>query len=254
MVMQTTGAGKLQIRIYETRDAMGKAAAEHVTERINNVLKTQKRANIIFAAAPSQNEFLAHLTASKEIDWSRIVGLHMDEYVHLPRESGQLFSQYLARHLLSKVMMAKFYIINAEAGDPEAECERYAELLRTFPPDIVCMGIGENGHIAFNDPPVADFADPKTVKIVELDEPCRRQQVNDGCFPTIEDVPKTAMTLTIPALMAAQYLSIVVPSARKAEAVRNTVHAPMTHAVPSTVLRTHHNATLFLDSASASLL
>lgn len=251
---RTAIADRLQISIYDSRDAMGKAAADHVVDRINKILAVREKVVMIFAAAPSQDEFLTHLTASKNVDWSRVVGLHMDEYIHLPRESGQLFSQYLARHLLSKVMMAKFHIINAQAPDPESECNRYADLLRSFPPDIVCMGIGENGHIAFNDPPVADFADPKSVKIVELDEPCRQQQVNDGCFPTIDKVPAIATTLTIPALMSAQFLSVVVPSSRKAQAVRNTVHMPMSHAVPSTILRTHQNATLFLDTDSASLL
>jgi glucosamine-6-phosphate deaminase len=251
---KTAQAEKLHIRIYESRDAMGQAAARHVIDRIREVLTTRGAVNIIFAAAPSQNEFLANLTASKEIDWSRVVGFHMDEYIHLARESGQLFSQYLARHLLTKVMMKEFYMMNAQAPDPETECDRYAELLKKHPPDIVCMGIGENGHIAFNDPPVADFADPKIVKIAELDEPCRQQQVNDGCFPTLNDVPRHAMTLTIPALMAANHLSIVVPSVRKAEAVYNTVHARMTHAVPSTILRTHGNAILFLDTDSASRL
>ena len=251
---RTATADRLQITIYDSRDAMGKAAADHVVGRVNEILAARQEVNMVFAAAPSQDEFLAHLTASKDIDWSRVIGFHMDEYIHLPRESGQLFSQYLARHLLSRVKMAKFHIINAQAPDPESECHRYAELLKAFPPDIVCMGIGENGHIAFNDPPVADFTDPKLVKIVELDAADRQQQVNDGCFPTIDKVPTIATTLTIPALMSAQFLSVVVPSSRKAQAVRNTVHKPMSHEVPSTILRTHRNATLFLDAGSASLL
>ena len=252
--MQTVVADKLQINVYDTRDTMGKAAADHVVQRINEILAVRQKVNVIFAAAPSQDEFLAHLAASKNVDWSRVVGFHMDEYVHLSRESGQLFSQYLARHLLSKVRMAEFHVINGEAPDPESECSRYARLLGSFPPDIVCMGIGENGHIAFNDPPVADFADPKSVKIVELEAECRQQQVNDGCFPTIDKVPLIATTLTIPMLMSARHLSVVVPSARKAKAVRNTVHMPMSHAVPSTILRNHQNAKMFLDAESASLL
>jgi glucosamine-6-phosphate deaminase len=233
---------------------MGKAAADYTVARINEVLAGRQTVNMIFAAAPSQDEFLAHLTASNQVDWSRVIGFHMDEYIHIDPASGQLFSQYLTRHLISKVPMAEFHVINAQEPDPEAECSRYAELLKTYPPDIVCMGIGENGHIAFNDPRVANFADPKSVKIVDLETASRQQQVNDGCFPTIDKVPLIATTLTIPTLMSAQYLSVVVPSARKAKAVRNTVHMPMSHAVPSTILRTHRNATMFLDTESASLL
>ncbi len=252
--MRTTVAEKLKINIYDTRDTMGKAAADLVVQRINEILAVRKTVNMIFAAAPSQNEFLDHFTASANVDWSRVVGFHMDEYIHLPRESGQLFSQYLDRYLVSKVALAKFYAIDAQASDPEVECTRYAALLKSSPPDIVCMGIGENGHIAFNDPPVADFADPKSVKIVELDAEDRQQQVNDGCFPSIDKVPTIAMTLTIPMLMSGQHLSVVVPSSRKAQAVRNTVHHAIAHAVPSTILRTHRSATLFLDKESASLL
>lgn len=247
-------ARNLRIKIYETRDAMGKAAADYVVDCINEILAVKENVHMIFAAAPSQNEFLSHLTPSNHVDWSRVIGFHMDEYIHLDPKLGQLFSQYLERHLLSRIRMAKFYVINAQAPDPEAECSRYSELLQSFPPDIVCMGIGENGHIAFNDPPVADFTDSRIVKIVDLDETCRQQQVNDGCFPTIDQVPRIAMTLTIPTLMAARHLSVVVPSARKAEAVRNTVHAALSHSVPSTILRTHRNATMFLDSDAASLL
>ncbi len=247
-------AGNLGIKVFETRDAMGSAAAAHVAGLIEELLRQKPAVNMIFAAAPSQDEFLHRLTSSERVDWSRVNGFHMDEYIHLDPALGQLFSQYLSRHLLSRVRMAKFHTIDSQAPDVEVECDRYTRVLQANPPDIVCMGIGENGHIAFNDPPVADFHDSRCMKIVELDEVCRRQQVNDGCFPTIDLVPKIALSLTVPMLMSARYLSVVVPSARKAQAVFNTVHAPLATAVPSTILRTHPNAVMFLDTDAASLL
>ncbi|HTR81347.1 MAG TPA: glucosamine-6-phosphate deaminase [Bacteroidota bacterium] len=246
--------GAANVRIYTTRSEMGKAAAEHVAGLIREVLSKKERANIVFAAAPSQNEFLFHLTNSPGIDWPRVVGFHMDEYIGLPKESDQFFSLYLHNHLFSKVKIGSVQILDAHAKEPKKECHRYAALLKENPTDIVCLGIGENGHIAFNDPPVADFLDKYLVKIIELDEADRRQQVNDGCFPTINDVPPTAFTLTIPALMSATYLSCVVPTERKARAVFNSLTGKVTTKVPGSILRTHPHIELFLDEASASLL
>ena len=138
------------------------------------------------------------------------------------------------------------------AADPQAECQRYAELLSEQPIDIVCMGIGENGHIAFNDPPVADFNDPQKVKVVELEEKCRQQQVNDGCFPTIDDVPKTAISLTIPSLVSANYLCVVVPGPTKTQAVHDTLYGPISTVCPASILRKHDSAVLYLDPAAAA--
>ncbi len=253
-MLSLSNAGLLRVMAYETRDAMGKAAAEHVADLIEEVLRWKPMVSMIFAAAPSQNEFLRHLTSSERVNWGRVIGFHMDEYLHLDPSSGQLFSQYLAEHLVSRVRMAKFHVIDSHAADSGAECERYTNLLKSFLPDIVCMGIGENGHIAFNDPPVANFKDPVSMKVVELDETCRQQQVNDGCFPTLDLVPRNALTLTVPMLMSASYLSVVVPSARKAEAVRKTACAPFAATTPSTILRSHPNAVMFLDMDAASLL
>jgi len=254
MAYQGKSFGSVNVHIYTSRDEMGKAAAGHVVGLIRQVLKEQQTANMVFAAAPSQNEFLSYLTKSSEVDWSRVVGFHMDEYIGLPASSDQFFSLYLQNHLFTKVRMKHVHILDSQAVDPVQECERYAALLRENPTDIVCMGIGENGHIAFNDPPVADFDDKYLVKIVELDEPCRQQQVHDGCFPSLQDVPPRALTLTVPALMSAKYLSVVAPSDRKAKAVRESLLGPVTTNVPASVLRRHDRVSLFIDEHAASLL
>lgn len=252
--MRRISVGNLQVNIYDSRDAMGKAAADHVAELIEGMLASRQTVRMIFAAAPSQNEFLSHLTASDRIEWSRVIAFHMDEYIGLPAESEQLFGKYLKDHLFSKIQMKEVHYLDAVAKNPDQECERYAALLKSHAIDIVCMGIGENGHIAFNDPPVADFNDPYLVKVVELDEQDRQQQVNDGCFATIADVPTHAITLTVPQLMSARCLSIVVPSERKATAVRNSLLGPVTTRVPASILRRHSQAKMFVDEPAASML
>lgn len=254
MSAQLEHFGKLAVRAFDDRESMGKASADHVVKIIQQVLKVKDTVNIIFAAAPSQNEFLDHLVKSRDVDWSRVVGFHMDEYIGLPPTSDQFFGLFLQNHLFSRLSMKAVHLFDSQASDPLMECSRYEALLRLNPPDLACMGIGENAHIAFNDPPVADFNDKRLVKIAELDVPCRQQQVNDGCFPTIADVPPTAFTLTVPALMAATYLSIVVPTVRKAKAIHDTLTAEITTAVPASIMRTHPNSVLFLDSGSATML
>jgi len=178
----------------------------------------------------------------------------MDEYIGLPAGALQLFSVYLDNHLFSKVRFKAVHRIDPAPLGPAGECRRYARLLKEAPVDIVCMGIGENGHIAFNDPPVADFKDPEPVKVVRLDQKCRQQQVNDGAFPAIQFVPEKAISLTVPTLMSARYLSVVVPGPRKAEAVRSALHDEVSTRCPATILRTHRNVALFLDTESASQL
>ena len=178
----------------------------------------------------------------------------MDEYVGLPADHPATFRAYQREHVLSQIQPAAFHGIRGEASDSVEECARYSELLREAPIDLVCLGIGENGHLAFNDPPVADFDDPSCVKPVELDALCRQQQVNDGCFPTLSAVPTTALTLTIPALLSSRAIVGVVPGPRKAEAVRNTLIGPISTACPASILRKHSNAALYLDRDSAALL
>ncbi|WP_208642908.1 glucosamine-6-phosphate deaminase [Rahnella woolbedingensis] len=244
----TTQAGRLNVEVFSTRLEMGQAAARDAVSHLHQRLKEQDRVRIIFAAAPSQNEFLEYLAQAEDIDWARVDAFHMDEYVGLPVGSPALFSHYLTTHLFGKVSPGTVHKIPA-AGDAAQNCADYARLLQQAPVDMVCLGIGENGHLAFNDPPVADFNDPQPMKIVELDAICRQQQVNDGCFPALEYVPTHALTLTIPTLMAAARLFCMVPGKNKHQAVTQTLNAPQSVDCPATVLRTHPACTLYTDIA-----
>jgi glucosamine-6-phosphate deaminase len=252
--MNTISSDNLITHIYENRAIMGKEAADSAYKRIAKLLEQQSFVNIIFAAAPSQNEFLDCLTQQTAIDWTRVNAFHMDEYIGLPENDSRLFSSFLKEKIFGLLPFHSVNYINGNAADPKAECARYAELLVQYPPDIVCMGIGENGHIAFNDPPVADFNDPLKVKIVELDTACRQQQVNDDCFDGLNDVPTHAITLTIPSLMAGKYIFCMVPGPKKAEAVYNTIKEEIIEKYPSSILRKHPSAFLFLDKDSSFLL
>ena len=243
----------LLVETYETREQMGRAAAKDVRDTIAKLLENQEEVNVVFAAAPSQKDLYQGLL-EQDIPWYRINALHMDEYFGLTEDNAQSFRNYLKKNLFEKVAFKNIHYIQGENEDVDAECIRYSELLRTFKPDVVCMGIGENTHIAFNDPPVADFNDSKLVKKVELDEVCRQQQVNDGCFPTIGDVPTHALTLTIPALVSASHIFCVVPNITKAQAVYHTLNEKISEKYPSTILRRHPHAKLYLDKDSSSLL
>jgi len=248
--MNTMHIDNLKIEIADNRISMGKAAATEVAKQIKKMLKEKEEIRMIFAAAPSQNEFLSEFV-KMDLEWNRIVAFHMDEYIGLNENADQLFSRYLTDHIFSKVNFKKVNLLQSNAINAAEECKRYTDLLSEQTINIVCMGIGENGHIAFNDPPVADFNDKEKVKIVELDIECRQQQVNDGCFPTFDNVPKTAITLTVPMLLSASYLSIVVPGERKAIAVCKTLYSEISTSCPSTILRKHSNAVLYLDVDSA---
>lgn len=245
---------KLNVKIFETRDEMGKVAAEDISSAIKELLAVKEEINIIFAAAPSQNDMLLHLCEKDDIEWKRINAYHMDEYIGLNPDAPQCFSNFLKRYIFDLKPFKSVNCINAGADDAQAEAERYAKLLKENPVDIVCMGIGENGHIAFNDPHVADFNDDKMVKIVELDEVCRMQQVNDGCFEKLDEVPKYALTLTIPTLMSAKYNFCVVPAKTKARAVKNTVYGEISEKCPATILRKKDNAVLYCDEDSSALI
>ena len=239
---------KLQVKAYATRDQMGCAAGLAAAEAIATAVARQGTARVIFAAAPSQNETLATLMQDTSVDWSKVTAFHMDEYIGLSEDAPQRFSRYLKERVFDRVPFAAVHLLGLQP--PESECDHYANLLAEKPIDVVCLGIGENGHIAFNDPPVADFNDPLLVKIVTLDMSCRQQQVNDGCFPNIDAVPKTAVTLTIPALMRGTTLICSVPGPTKREAVRATLYDEIATRCPATILRTHENCTLFLDADS----
>ena len=245
---------KLEVKIFETRDEMGKAAADDIAECIKKCLEKKPEINMIFAAAPSQNDMLLHLCEHDDIEWGRINAYHMDEYIGLDPKAPQCFSNFLKKYIFDLKPFKSVNCIDPGAKDAEKECERYAKLLKENPVDIVCMGIGENGHIAFNDPHVAEFDDKKTVKVVELDDKCRMQQVNDGCFETFESVPKFALTLTIPALMAAEYNFCVVPAKTKAEAVKRTICGEISEECPASILRRKDNALMYCDKDSSELL
>lgn len=236
-----------QVKTFPTRAVCGAEAGYAAGESIKTILARQAEARVIFAAAPSQSEMLSHLISFSGIDWSRVTAFHMDEYVGLAANAPQRFAQWLDRHLFTLVPIGKIERLRPEP-DPDRECERYAALLNEAPIDLVCLGIGVNGHLAFNDPPVADFNDPFDVKRVELDAICRQQQVDDGAFATIHDVPIEAITLTIPRLMRADRLIATVPGPAKRAAVAAALHGPLTTACPASILRTHPDCILYVDS------
>ena len=242
----------LTCKVFSDRDSMGRYAADQIAAKMRELLSRQSEINMVFAAAPSQNDVLKYL-AKEEVDWSRVTAIHMDEYVGLGKRSDKTFAHYLDGAIFDRVKMKAVNYIGSD-GDAETLCERYERLLREHPIDIVCLGIGENGHIAFNDPHVADFQDKRAVKLVDLDEKCRRQQVNDKTFDTLEEVPKYAVTLTIPTLVSAKYMFCVVPTANKAEAVFHTMFDAVSEKVPATILRRHPHAVMFTDEDSAKAL
>ena len=253
-MIKETIVDDLSVRIYEDKLLMGADAAKMAGLQIRKLLKEKENVNIIFAAAPSQKEFLDGLVKEKNIPWERVNAFHMDEYVGLAEDWPQRFGNFLKEAIFERVPFHEVHYLNGMAVSLPEECERYAALLVRYPPDIVCMGIGENAHIAFNDPHVADFDDPELVKVVDLDSACKLQQVNDGCFENVEEVPSFALSLTIPALMRASAVICTVPGSFKAEAVYHTLRDHISEKYPSTILRRHPNTILFLDKDSARLL
>lgn len=245
----------LTVEVYPDRMTMGRAAARFVADAMKAHTKKADETRMIFAAAPSQNEMLEALVSETSLDWSRVRGFHMDEYLGLAADHPASFRNFLNKKIFQRVGITpdKLHLIAGERTErPMMACLAYEELLRAYPVDILCAGIGENGHLAFNDPPVADFLDPVKIKLVRLDSVCRRQQVNDGCFATINDVPRHAFTLTIPALMAAPVACVVVPGPLKRAAVKGALFGPMDEQNPATILRSHAGATLFLDKDSGA--
>jgi len=245
---------KLQVKIFSNRREMGKAAGQSVAEKMKEILKERKTLSIVFASAPSQNELLQELSQSPGIDWDKVTAFHLDEYIGLSTDAPESFGHFLRVKLFEKVHPGNVYYLNGMAGDLETECKWYEGLLKDHPLDIASIGIGENGHLAFNDPPFADFQDPLLVKVVELDLVSRQQQVRDRCFKELREVPQRAITLTIPAILSAKFIHCMVPGPTKAEAVRRTLQESVSTDCPATILRKHENANLFLDSDSAKLV
>lgn len=243
---------KLNIRVYNTDAEMGGAAAEFVSRQLQTIIKEKGGANLILATGTSQFSFLNAFKNIPTVDWSRITVFHLDEYTVIDSSHPASFRRYLRERILDEVQPKKVYYLNGDAADLDLEIERYERLLKQHPTDLACIGIGENGHVAFNDPPVADFNDPYLVKIVELDTKCRLQQVNEGWFKNMDEVPARALSLTIPAIMRSGIISCVVPDQRKAEAVSHTLNGPVSTDCPASILRTHSRAILFLDRPAAS--
>jgi glucosamine-6-phosphate deaminase len=252
--LKTFSADALAVRVYARLDDMAAAAALAASIHLRDALTRQGEAAAILASAASQVKFLDLLTTLPGVDWSRVTLFHMDEYLGIDADHPASFRRFLRERVEQRVTPRAFHYVAGEASLPLEECARYTRLLKAQPIDLCCLGIGENGHVAFNDPPVADFADPHAVKFVKLDEACRRQQVGEGAFPTLEAVPQFAYTLTIPTLCAARKMICVVPESRKAQAVKDTLRGLVSTACPASILRQQAHCTLYLDADSASRL
>ncbi|MFQ5593285.1 MAG: glucosamine-6-phosphate deaminase [Anaerolineae bacterium] len=251
-LLHETEIEELQVSVYRTNQAMGKAAAEEAAGTIQQAIRERGEANVIFATGNSQLTFLVALRDKGDIDWSKVNVFHMDEYVGIDPEHPASFPRFLRRHLINHVSPRAFYPVQTQTEDLDKACREYEELLRAHPADLCALGIGENGHLAFNDPPFADFDDPVWVKVVKLDERSRRQQVGEGHFASLKEVPTHAITLTIPALLAAKRVLAIVPEARKAEAVFRALRGPINTNCPASILRRTPHAHLFLDVDSAA--
>lgn len=245
--------GKVNLKIFDTRTEMGRVAAEEAAACMRDLLEQNAEINCIFAAAPSQSEFLEALCRQPDIAWNRVNAYHMDEYVGLPLGHEKSFNYFLGEAIFNRVPFKSVHLINGSRPAAE-EAARYGGLLKNAPTHIVFMGIGENGHVAFNDPPVADFHDKETVKRVMLDPVCRRQQVHDKCFAKLEDVPKYALTVTVPRLMESWHIFCMVPSAQKHAATVAALTGPISTACPASILRCTDNVTMYIDRDCAGEL
>lgn len=241
----------LRVEVHADREAMGAAAARHLATALRDAARTREQLGMVFASAPSQIETLAALTAEPDLPWSAVAAFHLDEYLGLPRDHPRSFAGFLREHVAARVPLAAAHYLNGEADDPQQECARYDALLDSVGLELGCVGVGENGHVAFNEPNDTDFAEPRRVRIVALDDRSRRQQVNEGLFPALDAVPARALTLTVPAILAARTIACVVPGRSKADAIREMLTGEVSPACPASALRRHRAATLFLDEASA---
>jgi glucosamine-6-phosphate deaminase len=245
----------MQLYIGKDKQDMANAAAKCAADKIRKAIAEKGEARIIVATGASQFEFLEALVKEPGIDWTKVTGFHLDEYVGIPVTHKASFRGYMRERFVAKTPqpMKVFNEVNGEAEDPAAECERLKTLVRESPIDVACIGFGENGHIAFNDPP-ADFDTNEAYKVVPLDEKCRMQQVGEGWFPDLESVPTHAFSMTVKQIMWAKAIVCTCPDARKAEAVKNCCEGPVTNLVPGSILQMHPDCGLFLDPPSAALL
>lgn len=245
---------KLEVRLFAGRAACGQAAAKFVGDHMRRIMAERGRCALSFAAAPSQLEFLDALAGDPDIDWSRVTGYQIDEYLDIDADDPRRLVNFMERHFYVKARPGDIRFMPTRTDDAEAEAAKYADLLRQTPPDICCQGIGQSGHIAYNDPHLADFNDPLDVKVVHIDATSRQQQVTDGTVQRVQDAIGRAYTMTIPMLLRAPVQSIVCPGKVKAPSVRRTLTEPIGEAWPATALRTHDNAVMFIDADSAGEL
>ncbi len=246
--------GSLKVEIHPSGKAAGLEAARAAAKAITKLAQTSDVVDVIFATGASQLAILDSLTSLENIPWSQVRGFHMDEYVGISKDHPASFRRYLRDRLTAKVHMKEFFEVEGDAPDQEQACRDYAQKLNAFPPQLCLLGVGENGHLAFNDPMVADFDDPVDVKVVRLDDICRNQQVKEGWFAAMNEVPEAAITLTIPTLLRVPKLIVSVPGTQKAKIVRSTLDGPLSTDCPATILRTHPDVTMYLDPESASEL
>jgi glucosamine-6-phosphate deaminase len=245
--------GRATVVVHASLESLAAATAQQAAGVLRGAIAERGVANVMLATGNSQLAFLAALMhGDTSVEWRAVRGFHMDEYIGITGDHPASFRRYMRARVVAKVPLLEFHSIEGDAADPTLEANRYAELLHRFPLDLCVLGIGENGHLAFNDPPVADFDDGLAVKVVSLDEACRRQQVSEGHFASLADVPAQAITVTIPALLAARCVIAIVPEARKAEPVRAALTGPITTACPASILRAHAHVTIHLDTESAA--
>jgi glucosamine-6-phosphate deaminase len=254
IAMHETQIDQLPIAIYATNEELGRAAAAEAADVIRSAIAARGEANIILATGNSQLTFLAALRAMKDVDWSKVNVFHMDEYIGIDPSHPASFPNFLRQHFLNHVRVNKFFPVLVQLGGVEECCAEYSRWLHWHPADLCALGYGENGHLAFNDPPFADFGDPVWIKVVRLAQASRQQQVGEGHFASLADVPTHALTLTVPALLAAKRVLAIVPEARKAEAVHRALRGPIAEDCPGSILRRAPHAHLFLDRDSASKL
>lgn len=240
----------MRVQTLDDPQALARAAAAFAAATISDAVAARGVAHVMFASGNSQLEFLDELTSGR-VEWDRVIGFHMDEYIGIGTEHPASFARYMREHIVGPVHPLAFHLIDGLA-DPAAECARYAARLHEHPLDLCVLGIGENGHLAFNDPPVADFADPLDVKVVELDRACRMQQVGEGHFPALDAVPSNAITVTIPALLRARVVMVIAPDARKAAPVAAALEGPISTVCPASILQRTGHAHVFLEPESAS--
>lgn len=243
----------MEVRVYDTKAAMAAEAGRHAGTALRDAIARSGHAHVIAATGASQFEFLDALVKEPGIEWARTIFFHLDEYVGLPATHPASFRRYLKERIVDRVHPGAFHFIDGDAPDPEAECRRVGDLIAQHPIDVAFVGIGENGHLAFNDPP-ADFETRRPYLVVQLDAACRRQQLGEGWFASIEDVPERAISMSISQIVKSGQIVCVVPDARKAQAVRDCLEGEVSPSHPASVLQRHPRTTVFLDADSAALL